>query len=313
MSLLITKRSLFEVFLQNKEFDYLRKYICASLSIKTLSPEDETSIRQLHSDFRKKWQNMDRSKHKFLSKYAMWLNCTIAFGTTAAPSTSSASVGRPRKNFEECSERTKRKKTEDIRKSSTESTLIYAAQMSLRNTGQAILADILKEMVENQSSSKVQELIACWKNEKVHIEKYSEDEGLALLIRNRLSKKTYCDFRAGGKLRSANIYPSYNKILSAKQRCYPAPSNITVTESSAEISLQALLDLTVQRIFQTIRLSSMQYEEIKNFTMVSKWGFDGSGEQARYKQTFYDGTDTDAQMFLTCLVPLQLICSDTKK
>lgn len=47
--------------------------------------------------------------------------------------------------------------------------------------------------------------------------------------------------------------------------------------------------------------------------MISKWGFDGSGGQARYKQAFRDGTDSDAQMFLTCLVPLQLICSDTKK
>lgn len=70
----------------------------------------------------------------------------IAFGTLATSSTSSGSVGRPMKNFEECSERSKWRKTESIRKSSTNSEFIYATQMSLRDTGRTMLADILKEM-----------------------------------------------------------------------------------------------------------------------------------------------------------------------
>lgn len=86
-----------------------------------------------------------------------------------------------------------------------------------------------------------------------------------------------------------------------------------MTESLAEISLQALLNFWIQRILQTMRLSSTQYKEIQNITMISKRGFDNFGEQAKYKQAFQDGTDSDAQMFLTCLVPLQLICSDAKK
>jgi len=248
------------------------------LSVEKLSPENEKSIRQLYNDFRKRWQTVDRSKSKFLSKYSTWLDCTLAFETLATPSTSSVSAGRSIKNFEECSERTKRRKTEGIRKSSTVSELIYATEMSLRNTGQKILADILKEMVENKSS-KVEELITCWRKDKVHIEKYSEDEGLALLIRNRLSKRIYCDIQKGAKCKGANIYPPYNQILSAKERCYPAESSIKVTESLAEISLQALLDLSIQRILQTMRLSSTQYKEIQNITMISKWGFDGSGGQ----------------------------------
>lgn len=315
MSLLKTRKTLFEIYLEEKKFDHLREYVRTSLSVEILSPEDENSIRQLYDNFQKKWRTVNRSKNIFLSKYYTWLNCTIAFGTLATPSTSSV-MGRPMKNFEECSVRTKRRKTESIRKSATDSELIYATQMSLRDTGQTVLADILKEISQvgkDSQSSKVDELIACWKKDKVHIEKYSEDEGLALLIRNRLSKRTYCDIQKGGKQRGANIYPSYSQILSAKERCYPAESSIKVTESSAEISLQALLDLTVQRILQSMRQSSTQCEEIQNITMISKWGFDGSGGQAKYKQVFRDGTDSDAQMFLTCLVPLQLIWSDTKK
>lgn len=151
------------------------------MSVEILSPEDDRLIHQLYYDFRKKWQSVDRSKNKFLSKYSKWLNCTIAFGILATPSTSSVSSGRHIKNFEECSERTKRRKTEGIRKLSTDSELIYATQMSLRNTGRTMLANIFKEMVESPSS-KLEEFITYWKKNKVHIIKYSEDEALALLI-----------------------------------------------------------------------------------------------------------------------------------
>lgn len=216
MSLLKTRKDLFEIFLQKKELYYIREYVCNSLSVEILSPEDDRLIHQYH-DFRKKWQSVDRLKNKFLFKYSKWLNCTIAFGILATPSTSSVSSGRHIKNFEECSERTKRRKTEGIRKLSTDSELIYATQMSLRNTGQTMLANIFKEMVESPSS-KLEEFITYWKKNKVHIIKYSEDEALALLIRNHLSKRAYCDIQKGGKCKNANIYPTYNKILLAKER-----------------------------------------------------------------------------------------------
>jgi len=78
------------------------------------------------------------------------------------------------------------------------------------------------------------------------------------------------------------IYPSYNSILQAKQRCYP--DKCFVSESSSNIPLQNLLDHTVQRIFQipTIQIISQSY----NFEMIYKWGCDGSGGHSRYKQIF---------------------------
>lgn len=64
-------------------------------------------------------------------------------------------------------------------------------------------------MVENKFF-KVEELITCWRKDKVHIEKYSEHEELVLLIRNHLSKRTYCDIQKGGKCKGASIYSPYN-------------------------------------------------------------------------------------------------------
>lgn len=57
---------------------------------------------------------------------------------------------------------------------------------------------------------------------------------------------------------------------------------MTVTDSSAKIALQALLDLTVNRIFETIR--SPDAIQDKQLILISKWGFDGASNQSRYKQ-----------------------------
>lgn len=252
ISLFLTRKALFEIYVQKKELDHLREYMRNVLSVETLSPEDDYAIRQLYEEFCKEWRDIDRSKYRFLNKYSTWVDCTIAFRTVAISSTFFPIIGKPKNNFEKCSEQTKRRKTEDIRKSSTDSELIYATQMCLRGIGHTMLANILQEMIGNPS--KIEELIACWKKDKVQINKYSEDKELTLLMRNRLSKRTYCDIQKGNKRRGANIYPLYNQILSVKERCYPAKSSIKVTESSARIFLQALLDLSIQRILQTMRL-----------------------------------------------------------
>lgn len=82
---------------------------------------------------------------------------------------------------------------------------------------------------------------------------YSEDEALALIIDAKLTKSQYTLLRLQAKQRNANIYPAYNKIIEAKSRYYPRKNQILITEISAEVKLQSLLDHTVQRIFQSIK------------------------------------------------------------
>lgn len=55
--------------------------------------------------------------------------------------------------------------------------------------------------------------------------------------------------RLGAKAREANIYPSYEKILLAKNNCYPKLESIEVSETAAQVKLQSLLDHTTIRIF----------------------------------------------------------------
>ena len=68
--------------------------------------------------------------------------------------------------------------------------------------------------------------------------KYSEDEALFLLIDAQLSKKQYTTIRLQAKekwlkkAKGANIYPAYNNIRAAKERCYPDPVTATVGAKS---------------------------------------------------------------------------------
>ncbi|KAF9417929.1 hypothetical protein HW555_005074 [Spodoptera exigua] len=47
-------------------------------------------------------------------------------------------------------------------------------------------------------------------------------------------------------------YPSYYLLVKEKLKCYPAKEDITVTETSAKIRIQALLDLTVRRLIDSL-------------------------------------------------------------
>lgn len=110
---------------------------------------------------------------------------------------------------------------------------------------------------------------------------------------------------------SVTVLPSYYKLLKSKQNCYPPKQDITVTEQSAKIKLQALLDLTAKRILniENVPFDPSNRSDLK---LISKWGFDGSSSQSNYKQrqqTFMANFD-DSSVFMTSLVPLRLESKD---
>lgn len=232
---------------------------------------------------------------------------SLNFGNIANPQTSHG--GRIAKPFSRSSVRTKRRKTEEMRKMYTDEELAFATVMNLRQRGKTAQSSLMKEVTQT-TPTRATKIMKIWKNQsKFKLKRYTADEALALIINSRLSKSAYLQIREGAKKRGADIYPSYHSILFAKERCYPQNDDIKITESSAEISLQALLDLTVRRILhvESESIFSSSNEETANMKLLSKWGCDGSGGQARYKQSFSEKDITDADMFVTSLVPLQII------
>lgn len=83
--------------------------------------------------YQRKWLACNSTDSHFLENIKQWLNDNISF-VTGIPIPDS-SQGRPSKEFRESSERSKQRKTMELRKNVPVEALIYAAQMSQRAVG----------------------------------------------------------------------------------------------------------------------------------------------------------------------------------
>lgn len=121
--------------------------------------------------------------------------------------------------------------------------------------------------------------------------------------------------RTQAKFRGADIYPSYKRVREAKAECYPPRECVHITETKSEVELQGLLDLTVRRIIQLQSevLLHIPKNMYNNIHLISKWGCDGSSGHSLYKQIFTDSQELDNDLFMTCLMPLQLYALSEKE
>lgn len=108
-------------------------------------------------------------------------------------------------SYGEGSERTKRRKAAEIRNKYPEDLLLHA----------------VKPLMKEADSEK----------------KYSPDEALALFVNAKLTRRSYQAIRKGPKSKGGknkkSLYPSYDEVLAAKKRCYPA--GIEITEHGASV------------------------------------------------------------------------------
>ncbi|CAH0546850.1 unnamed protein product [Brassicogethes aeneus] len=223
-------------------------------------------------------------------------------------STGLKKLGRGSTEFDASSERSKRRKTENLRASHSTSELAYATQMSLRASGAPQASSVLKDITTKSPMRASRYQAALKASQKPPTCEIPADLALNLIISGKMTKETYKLMR---NLTNTNcgtlVYPSYNKILAAKRRCYPDRSAMTVTETSAEVKLQALLDHISERLlqvtFEDINKLHPTYSE--KMQLILKWGCDGSTGQ-EYKQKFSDKDSSDANIFFTSTVPLQL-------
>ena len=178
--------------------------------------------------------------------------------------------GRPSKTFEESSERSKRRKTENLRLNYTQE-LVFATQMKLRAEGESKAAKVVQNVLSvNQPNSS-----------NLTYTQYTPDESLALVVFAKLTKFQYNLIRQGAIDHSCKMYPPYELITTARKNCYP--NNMVITESSAEVPLQDLLDHTGKRLLKSLSTVLSSISEKNNVIhMVSKWGCDGTSGQSEY-------------------------------
>ncbi|KYN13218.1 hypothetical protein ALC57_14604 [Trachymyrmex cornetzi] len=192
------------------------------------------------------------------------------------PSTSTESKAIPKKSFEEVCDRQKRRRTETLRAENSAEELIFAAKMNMLASGNSDMAKIISFLSENPDQvSKVRTFCEGKYVEKLPL--YLKEKALAIMVGLKLSQSRYIALRQISK-DGMNRYPSYHAVLEAKKDCYPPKEKVIITETSAQIELQALLDLIVDRLLRTC---NVDVHTTSNLTLLYKWGFDGASGQTK--------------------------------
>lgn len=223
------------------------------------------------------WKECHRNRGLVVKRHATWLNsdATLPEDLLELPDVLQISKhrGRPQLPFAEASAKTKRRRVEDLLKSRPTEELSYAAEVSGRLSSMKIS--------ENPTS-------------------LSPLRALALYFDLGLSERKYKLLRNVVNSVHPNTFPSLYAIREFK-KIY-IPTNKQITDTTAYVDLQELLNLTAESIVKIANI-----EESTSATLVCKWGFDGSSGHSLYKQRFFDPGKTDEYMFLIAFCPLKLI------
>jgi hypothetical protein len=229
-------------------------------------------------------------------------------GTLAIPRVANR-PGRPQKQFSDASDRSKRRKTEDVRNTMDVELLIHATQLKLRSSGKRDASQVLKAITSSPTRATKYKKAFASQQEKIQT-KMTSVSALAMFVEAGLSRRQYEMIRNTQK----QIYPCYSSLQSAKIDCYPDKEAYRVTETCAEVELQNLLDHTVTRLLTYLEeiVQNLSNEESNSLLLLCKWGCDGS-QQTQYKQKFQNDCNSDSNIFQSSFVPLQLICQLNKK
>lgn len=286
----VKKRDLFEIWVSSKDNE---KLINVNTGIRTLlglhdiSEKLESVLNEKSSYFclnaTRMWKSCYRSRICFENRHKKWLDNSIDFSqwilTNARENINKQPVftrGRPRKCFEEASTKTKKRRVQElVGKSPAE--LRFAAERS--------------EQLSNSLTNEAKIL--------------SPQKALALFFDLNLSVRKYNILRQVVNSMHKDCFPSYHVLTQTKQQYLP--SEITVSEISAQVELQPLLEKTVDSILKisnNILNSSLK--------LICKWGFDGSSGHSFYKQKFREIGNTDEYLFFAAFVPLRLV-NETNK
>ena len=207
-----------------------------------------------------------------------------------------------------CGKVTKEKSSGHVTKNRPSEPLYAASQGAFRKNND--LKYVLKfAMMTPSRPTKIRKVITKTDNRP---ECFTQDEALSLFIESDMTKKAYQTVRSAAKRQRVDIYPAYNELREAKRQCYPG--NITVTEDSARVPLQDLLDHTALRIIQqekdavTELVENLPPNKELSCKLLCKWGFDGSSGQSEYKQQFSSTEKSDESLFLhhTCSLTIEI-------
>ncbi|XP_066952690.1 uncharacterized protein [Macrobrachium rosenbergii] len=295
----------------------LVEFLMNKYSVKNVDDKSEIIITNAIQDFMYKFfsklKSCNRMIDRVYSKYPEWfsaplfrkdvidvIDSKIQENASANPQITLQSKGRPSGPYESLTDWSKRRITSDIRKDFTPDQLLDATSTSLWTSHEPKKAKIVKA-VSLSSPNTLRKLDNAILRKETTMAQYSAEEALALIIDLNLGIEAYNTLRQGALHHGFDLYPSYHEVLKAKSQTYPL--NIFVNETECSVRLQEILDLTAKRILMTYEEDILK--KFSKFTIVSKYGMDGSTGYSKYKQRSEEEIDED-NLFLISFIPIRL-------
>ncbi|XP_060516945.1 uncharacterized protein LOC132696240 [Cylas formicarius] len=313
-----TNKDFCNFLLQNKtdfsDYNYLYEIVLDNIN-KALSSgaklELKEALRKFCFKLKERYIKSSYNNNRFFSKNSNWLKKNFdipeivreeMLNSLNEPDIEEKEIQlEKRKSFsdlQDLSARHKRRKTKDIRDQYSSYGLLFAAKTNLRSEGYTDFAKVIEYLMENPSQAK--EVREFCQTSRHSVKNISGEKAMSIFVNSKMSKHQYNTLRQSLILENMNHFPSYYAIQQTKLESYPPKEYITITEVSASVKLQALLDHTLLRILKTVECVTSSNDII----LVSKWGFDGASGQSTYKQKLTSGEDSS--IFISSLVPIKL-------
>lgn len=305
----LSRQDLFDTFkaLKGKKLDEKLEFMQEQVKQMTSCPSEKSDVlvralRCFKSEFKQKWTAANYTEARFLKNNEKWLKSSIELPMWCGQQ----KPGRPTKKFEELSDRSKRRRTKDLREKVPVEELTFAAQVKMGTSGNTDTSKLMKDITLTPSRSKKIRKIISSAAKEIKVQKHSPVEALIQYVEGNFTRKQYNVIHGANKA----IYPCYSILQHTKKDCYPDEASINVTESGFAVRLQALLDHTVTRLCAYLKevIDTLSESEKENLQLITKWGCDGSN-QSQWKQKFSHSEISDANIFISSLVPVRLIVS----
>ena len=291
----------------------------------------ELTLKSLLSNIRSRWIQCGRRKDRLRQRYTQFMDTQqsvqVELLEKMEHSGEESRPTRPQLSFSELSARTKRRKSMEVATDNESEKLLQATSQRARKEKKHDLAFLAQEASASPNRPrKIREAYRA-RHESARAG-FSADEALAMAVAGDLSKRSYQLIgRKTNERTGMNVYPSYERVLEARKRCYP--SGVACTENMGEVLLQDLVDHTSRRLASAheeaiIQLtsnlpaasapldapstSSSRAQTCRTGHLVYKWGMDGATGQSVYKQKTSDQqSGAEESLFCSTVVPLQLV------
>lgn len=221
----ISKMELFEEWLAHgKDERNVRifEFLSTKFHFRDVTEDSEREIKMklasYSSKIAAKWVAAGKSKERFLAKNKRWLEAEdIKFHvrtTVPRPSTSfqvATPAGRPRKDFEEASFKTKKRRVEDLVRSRSVGELMTAAEVAVRSTGNRNIATVIRKISESSESASASVSLKNTSSLE-SARKLSGDEALAYYIDSKSTTHSYKQTRKWSMKAGHHVFPKRRRV-----------------------------------------------------------------------------------------------------